>query len=124
MPRLGGYPEQQQLYQQGRVDTPACPMCGEEEGTHQHVYYRCQHPACKQLRQALTSNKDGFADIVRLGATSKQRVYKWTRGLMATPCRPWGWVPPRWTLSSRRATPVSKGRWPQTAPCCMGGSRI
>ena len=34
----GGFPEQRQLYLDGRVDSDKCPLCLEEVGTSQHLY--------------------------------------------------------------------------------------
>ena len=38
---LGGYVEQVQLFNQGKVAIPMCPHCKQAEGTNQHAYYVC-----------------------------------------------------------------------------------
>ena len=55
---LGGYPDQAALWEQGRVDSPLCPLCGEEQGTHQHLYYRCEADVCQRARAPLVAAAD------------------------------------------------------------------
>ena len=80
----GGFPEQQDLFEKGRADSPLCPLCREEKGTLQHFYWRCQHVACVKARKQLaplTKQEEGpnFSSWVHRGATAKEEPRKWTR---------------------------------------------
>ena len=92
----GGYPEQQTLYQQGRVDSQMCPLCLEEPGTLQHLYWRCTHPECLRIRQRLApaqakAKRRNFSDVVRRGSQAEEEPWKWTRGLVADPLHGYHW---------------------------------
>ena len=92
----GGYPEQKALYQQGRVDSELCPLCLEEPGTLQHLYWKCQHPECKRIRQQLApaqakGKEKNFSDVVHRGREAEEEPWKWTRGLVADPLHGYHW---------------------------------
>ena len=84
---VGAYPDQVTAFEQGRVDSPICPLCQEEEGTLQHVYWRCTADCCLKVRKELADPaiKDNFCDLVKRGAEAKQDRWLWTRGLQADP---------------------------------------
>ena len=92
----GGFPEQQELWRQGRVDSELCPLCLEEPGTLQHLYWRCKHPECQRIRKLLApaqakAKEKNFSDVVHRGAEADEEPWKWTRGLVADPLHGYRW---------------------------------
>ena len=99
MAATGAFPEQVALYEDGRADSPKCPLCGEEDGTLQHFYWRCQHKACVQARKQLApltkqEKKPNFANLVHRGATAEEEPWKWARRLLADPLAGYAWGSP------------------------------
>ena len=82
---LGAFPEQAKLFAVGMVDSPMCVLCGKEEGTLRHLYWRCQADECRAARDPLTepARKGSFRDLVQAGATGLTHELLWTRGLAA-----------------------------------------
>ena len=35
---LGGFPSQVSAFKLGEADSPTCGLCGQEDGTHQHLF--------------------------------------------------------------------------------------
>ncbi|CAK0816105.1 unnamed protein product [Prorocentrum cordatum] len=58
---LGGYPEQRALFAQGRAESPDCPLCGQEEGSNMHLYWRCAAPQCQEARAKLSDHNGRMA---------------------------------------------------------------
>ena len=73
-----------------------CPLCQEEEGTHQHVYWWCQHGQCRAIRKKLApaiavAKKANFSGIVKRGKDAAEDEWRWTRGLIADPLAGYTW---------------------------------
>ena len=74
-----------------RWPAPCAPHCGQAEGTNQHVYYRCSVEPFRSIRGRLTlGTKGSFADVVQLGATAREGLLGFTRGLIASPMQALG----------------------------------
>ena len=82
---LGAYPEQAKLFRPGTVDSPMCVLCGKEEGTLRHLYWRCQADECRAAREPLVdpTRKNTFRELAHAGATAHTQELLWTRGLTA-----------------------------------------
>ena len=67
----GCLPQQMELYDQCRVDDMRCPLCNEEEGTNQHVYWRCQHEECVAARKKLAQPPNSPSSQTSLGLSGE-----------------------------------------------------
>ena len=111
----GGYPEQQELFQKDRVDSEECPLCLQEPGTLQHLYWRCAHPECQRIRQELAPSEQqgrdkNFSDVVHRGSVAQEEPWKWTRGLVADPLHGYHWGVGEETIHMEGAGQLVSGR--------------
>ena len=88
---LGAFPEQADLYEQGKVDSPFCPLCVGAHGTNRHVYWKCQSETCCSIRKKIgplvvAKGTKSLGEYMRQGETATQEELLWSRGLMPDPC--------------------------------------
>ena len=107
-----------QLHKAGLADSPACILCGDPDGTFQHVAWRCP-----QLRTARLADPHAQAicDVYQQLPTTLTQ-YGWVLEISADPTQPlWGFQPGEHQSQLRgvdwgRYPPdLLKTRWPMVA---------